>query len=369
MLKLPFRCFVPKMEPQARVAMEELMRRNGPGLAAQEPVAEGFWGFVNGVSRPLRELVSTLCYMEADFQAGGDVPGVTDRWDFSVYHALFISHLSTLAEHAHPADGTADDEATRIACLQEKVQKYTDGTDMQLPYTIVGLCYANVSPATLVQHQDTLYVAFKNSHAPHEWRADFQFSLRNVRDVQGLPNTGRVHEGFLQAYQGLRENVVTRIAFCVQNTNVRNVVLCGHSLGGAIAQLLRKTVAENTDTRVTSRVVSFGCPRICDADFRNALGNFHHIRLYVRKDPFAALRLVNYGPHCGSDSNNVEGWKLGRRREAVARSADDPNLDWRWPALVFTRHRLTTYAAALKDHRELREGSATLSERAVATFA
>ncbi|GAB0498164.1 hypothetical protein MMPV_009505 [Pyropia vietnamensis] len=138
-------------------------------------------------------------------------------------------------------------------------------------------------------------------------------------------------------------------------------------LGGATSQLLGTAYTMQAAIDVRSHVVSFGCPRIGNASFRDTLNDrIEHTRLYVHKDPCPAVRTWGYAPHGGLDARGVEGWKLGRRRQAQERSADQPRMSAAALALVYTRHRLTMYATALKDHRDVREGVAHAEQLGVA---
>lgn len=340
------------------------MRRYERGLASQESIVVTSEELVEGVNACFRELFQIVCRTEQDVQAGGPVPPVDDDLNNPVYHALLMSFLCWCAVYASPTDREAPDEATRIADLRNVLLKHTAGCP-QLPYTIVALCYAPRCPATLVVHRTTLYVACRGTKQLNEMVGDVSIPLLPVADVQGLHVRGRVHAGFLHAFRYQAAGVLDRIDSLVRDGGVEHVVFCGHSLGGAVAQLLGVVYAQRrpsrgqshvgpTARRVGSSVVSFGCPRIGDSVFRATLDALvDHTRLYVRRDPFPAVPPW-YAPHGGTEISRVGGWKVAPAREAVRRRADAPARflsTWDW-------HRLTTYAAALKDHRSKREGVA-----------
>lgn len=347
------------------------MRRYGPGYASLESIVVTSEELDEGVNACHKELFQVVCRMEEDREAGGLLPPADDKLDFLVYHALLMSFLCWCAVYASPMDADAPDEETRINDLREILLSHTAGC-RPLPYNIVGLCYAPRCPATLVVHKKTLYVACRGTRELREYLGDMDIRLVPVNGILGLPRHGCVHQGFLTAFQSQAEGVLARTDALVQEGKVGHVVFCGHSLGGAVAQLLgvvyaqrrhdRRQIQEPTVACVGSSVVSFGCTRIGDAAFRAELDRLvDHTRLYVRRDPFPAIPPW-YAPHGGTA--RVGGWKVAPTREAVERCAEAPARflsTWGW-------HRLTTYAAALKDHRSIREGVAwqELAEMAAA---
>lgn len=329
------------------------MQRNERGLAAIASIAPTTGQVINGVHGGLQELFQTVSVMEAGHQ---QLP-VDDTLIRPVYHALLISYLSKRAKYASTTDHNAADEETRKADLRSILQAHMNGCT-PLPYIIVGLCYAPYCPATLVRLGATLYVACRSTRTFEEGIGDFKFSLRPVAGVVGLRSLGRVHTGFLKAFGSQAEYVLARIDALVRAGWVEDVVFCGHSLGGAVAQLLGVVYAQRRGGAFRSLVVSFGCPRVGDAAFRYTLGrHIDHTRLYTKKDPIPALP-PRYAPHGGVDADGEGSWRLEQLRQAVARAPHAPSrvLRSRRP---WRPHQLTTYAAALNDHRSLREGMAT----------
>jgi hypothetical protein len=80
---------------------------------------------------------------------------------------------------------------------------------------------------------------------------------------------GRVHAGFLDAYQSIAQPIADWLAA----TDHRRLVLTGHSLGAAMA-----TVA--AATRPDARLVTFGSPLVGDAGFARLFAG-NDIRRYV----------------------------------------------------------------------------------------
>jgi len=74
---------------------------------------------------------------------------------------------------------------------------------------------------------------------------------------------GNVSDGFLSAFDGLKDEI---ISYIVNNPSVE-IVLTGHSLGGALAVLCGSYLHFSG---INSRIVTFGAPKVGDQTFSNA---------------------------------------------------------------------------------------------------
>jgi len=94
-----------------------------------------------------------------------------------------------------------------------------------------------------------------------------------VADVRSNPVAfepgGRVHAGFLAAYQSIAQKIADWLAA----TEHRRLVLTGHSLGAAMATLAAAT-------RPAARLVTFGSPLVGDTAFARLFAG-HAVRRYV----------------------------------------------------------------------------------------
>lgn len=286
------------------------------------------------------------------------------------YHALVMCFLAARAEHAHPGDNL--DEAKRITWLTQVLKEHSPSW-LPLPYTVRGLYSSELSPVTLVTHNSTLYVAGRGSKSPPEFVADCRMNLEGIGGTANvLHGVGKAHKGILNAFAmqvkgvlGLIDQLVDQ-GFDGEQGRVEEVVFCGHSLGGALAQLLglayaqRKSRVANCLRRVSARVVSFGSPRLGDRELTGLLDEYtFHERLYVHKDPIAGVPSPSnkefrnifpvvqlYAPHHANRS-----WALGADRVAETSSPDEPLVGsvFGWMCRGGRRnHRLTMYASSLK---------------------
>ena len=164
-------------------------------------------------------------------------------------------------------------ECARLAYLRAE---QADGAERQrLDRALARL---GLGPATLFAHADTHSQAF-GSH-----RADDGLSFIAVRGTQpdalqdiltdamvlpvpppgGAP--GRVHRGFRDAAAGLLDDGrITAWLASWPDGPPRRLVVCGHSLGGAVATLLAAPLT-------AQRLVSLGSPRLADPVYGQFLG-------------------------------------------------------------------------------------------------
>lgn len=111
----------------------------------------------------------------------------------------------------------------------------------------------------------TAFIAFRGTQPGKllDLLADIRFRLVE------WPQGGRVHKGFLVAYDSLKGE----IAKWLGEVRTTALVVTGHSLGAAMATLL-------ASTRPDADLVTFGSPRVGDADFAATFAS-RLVRRYV----------------------------------------------------------------------------------------
>lgn len=112
----------------------------------------------------------------------------------------------------------------------------------------------------------TAFIAFRGSSDVADWIADFDFFPAPYSPVAGF---GQVHAGFQDVYGCVRAsiaaNLPTATAGCSQ------ILITGHSLGGALAMLAAPDVAHGMPPNtIEPRLTTFGGPRVGVADFKAA---------------------------------------------------------------------------------------------------
>jgi len=83
----------------------------------------------------------------------------------------------------------------------------------------------------------------------------------------------RVHTGFWKLYKGMRSLAIDGLKRGMQDYDVEEVVITGHSMGGAMAYLLANDLLQSDDIispSVPFKLVAFGAPRVGDQDFVNS---------------------------------------------------------------------------------------------------
>lgn len=113
----------------------------------------------------------------------------------------------------------------------------------------------------MLHKDEVLVVAFRGTQQSRDWITDFR-AWHTVVPYGNYESDIRVHNGFITAYKSVREQIQKYItdrtdkpgvcgsvcgkAVCGSTTNkIRKVLICGHSLGGALATLCAVDVQYN----------------------------------------------------------------------------------------------------------------------------
>ncbi|MGP6426943.1 MULTISPECIES: lipase family protein [Pseudomonas] len=106
-------------------------------------------------------------------------------------------------------------------------------------------------------------------------------------DAQQVPiegGTGKAHQGFYEAFMALRPFIER---YVLRFRTDQKILVCGHSLGGAIALLL----SEWLHREITDDVIlyTFGSPRAGDKDFVESASGLTHHRIVNQNDPVPSV--------------------------------------------------------------------------------
>lgn len=136
----------------------------------------------------------------------------------------------------------------------------------------------------------------------------------------------KVHEGFMNVYKSLREEVrKTVLEKLKADSNIDQVFITGHSLGGALANLCAVDMDHyynQGDGKAIKtggyefNLVTFGSPRVGDATFANYVNNIpklkRNVRIVHESDIVAQIPLTQDYIHSGTLARLSSGvWKLG----------------------------------------------------------
>ncbi len=110
----------------------------------------------------------------------------------------------------------------------------------------------------------------------------------DARQVPYAEGEGQAHRGFYRGFQAAKPFIERYLnAFY---TGEQTLVVCGHSLGGAIALLLAEWLRRKP-TKPNIVLYTFGAPRAGDAAFVKAAQPLTHHRIVNHNDPVPALPL------------------------------------------------------------------------------
>lgn len=114
--------------------------------------------------------------------------------------------------------------------------------------------------------------------------ADFIRDM-DARQVPHADGKGKIHRGFHDAFLAARKFVEAYMdAFY---TGAQTILVCGHSLGGAIALLLAEWL--NREYSNNLQLYTFGAPRTGDTTFVEAAREIAHHRLVNHNDPIPSV--------------------------------------------------------------------------------
>ena len=125
----------------------------------------------------------------------------------------------------------------------------------------------------------------------------------------------RVHTGFYKSFNSIVGELDRVLAGVVSANPKANIVVTGHSLGGALATLMANHVAQKYGKKYYGRIelVSFGSPRVGNkalAEYSNKLLGLSSIfRVSYKYDPvtYLPLKLMGY-MHVGNEKYVYSNW-------------------------------------------------------------
>lgn len=171
----------------------------------------------------------------------------------------------------------------------------------------------------LLKETKTIYVVFRGSSSRLNWRADFEIIRR---DYATYPECDcSVHTGFYKATKNLKDATIYAVSNLKRETGYNKVVVTGHSLGAAVAQLIGM---ELFAVDIDNEVYNYGQPRIGNnkyAEFVNeiikSMYRFTHDRDMV---PHIPPRDVGYLHSCREIFED----KTGKLKECSSAECEDP---------------------------------------------
>ncbi|KAG8906414.1 hypothetical protein FRB99_006916 [Tulasnella sp. 403] len=148
------------------------------------------------------------------------------------------------------------------------MQVYASGGDGQeIPYWFVG--YLPSMRSAVVAHQGT---NFDNLQSV---LTDFRFWPTTLDPTlfPGLPNGISVHSGFKDMHTSSASEILETVTKIIQQEKTTQVVMIGHSLGGALAQLDAALLRLHLPKDISLKVVTYEQPRVGNGQWANWYDN------------------------------------------------------------------------------------------------
>lgn len=109
----------------------------------------------------------------------------------------------------------------------------------------------------------TLFASFRGSVNTQNWIANIHFS-----QIQPYNNTDiSVEKGFYNLFTNLKPYVINGIEDVSKKYNTNDLLITGHSLGGALSTLLAFELLYVENTEMNIKLITFGCPRVGNDKF------------------------------------------------------------------------------------------------------
>jgi len=214
----------------------------------------------------------------------------------------------------------AEDSRLREAELRKKYQKmwfiensHTDTQGFAFIESHVELCSDLQSTVcsnlcSNLKNVFTLVIAFRGSQQPKDWLTDFN-AWHQTMPYDNVDSNIKVHTGFINAYKSVRDQVHAIIEDV--ESKVNRVIICGHSLGGALAQLCAVDIQFNFDKKI--ECYASGSPAVGNKEFATSYNIRvpNTVRTYMRKDIVPMMPPANFQKSVGGYKQVETKWAIG----------------------------------------------------------
>jgi len=130
--------------------------------------------------------------------------------------------------------------------------------------------------AFITHHDEVILISVRGTFSNADALRD-----ANAHQVPFADGIGKAHEGFYQAYRAMRDFALSYLS---QFHMEQRIVICGHSLGGAIALLLAEGLRRTADRDYNILLYTYGAPRAADSEFVAGASALVHHRIVNHND-------------------------------------------------------------------------------------
>ena len=203
-------------------------------------------------------------------------------------------------------------------------------------------------------------LAFRGSRSFAHWHGNLRADwVENVFGENLI--AGAVHRGFHEAVEAIAPHARKLLEQCAKRCDgqLQRVTLCGHSRGGAIAELAGPAIA-GPDRTPEIQIYSFGAPRVGEWRYARVFEslNLLHWRCEILGDPIPVVGFL--GQHTGHlariEPGNPNLMVLVKHEEAPLRRLMTTRFK---PIDIIERHAAKNYLSVL---RELAQGTSGPNE-------
>ena len=174
-----------------------------------------------------------------------------------------------------------------------------------------------------------LIVALRGTEFFHDWLDDFDFIPAPYR---AIPGRGTVHMGFQLVYYAIRANV--RQLVQTQGKNCKEILITGHSLGGAVCGLAAPDLLNDVADGLAPTVYTWAEPRVGHDDYVSFFNTHVNVCYRITNQwdvvPHLPPDLAEY-EHEGSELSIDSGFSLDIVRNHLLVSGYLPGIT-RWNA-------------------------------------
>jgi|LauGreDrversion4_2_1035121.scaffolds.fasta_scaffold203187_1 hypothetical protein len=237
---------------------------------------------------------------EYDARLGYELCKTTDE-SLTVEQAAYYAQGSYKLEEgmfvkSSPAVGLADLEMVDLS--RPRVESFLQ---RNLASKIVHFGTRDAASGVIAMQGNRVIVAFHGTQDADDIYTDAQAFLKDI-SVLEMPAACKAHSGFIDRYLHDRPDMQHKLYNMIDASNMENqpleILVTGHSLGGALAALAAYDIQKNIFPTATIKLVTFNSPRVFNMaaaqEFEILLGK-NSLRLWRHYDPVSAVPMGRLG--------------------------------------------------------------------------